>query len=257
MNQIGYRVKLNDYLDSEITLLKFLDDYFSLFDICEIKVNKCLEQSTVFAKNLPYIISRYGDKLSFHLNKNLITHNLQLSRLELMILSIVKSNDLFNNINFITHFNDSFDNNVLKNIVKHMKYFNNGAKLLLENAESNVYNITLLEQMLKIYNSANEVCRDVGLCIDFGHLFINGYNLNEVLNYFYSNNLFDNIAEYHFHNVKKNVAHQNIQDGIIDYKDVMGVINVKSANSRIIMEHEVRNMFTDGVNNVLYLKKKI
>lgn len=253
MNNIGYRVKLNDYLESSDKLINFFDEYFSLFDICEIKVNKCLEQSEIFAKYLPYIIKQYGNKLSFHINKNLIVKNQELSNMENIILSAIKRNGL-NRTYFITHLNGNIESSYIKQIARYSNLFGENVMLLLENAETNISNIILLDQITELINDLNE---KVGLCLDVGHLFVNEYNLNNFNEYFYQNNLSKLIYEYHVHNVKNGVAHQKLHNGIIEYEDIIKIIGLKNYFARIILEHEVEDMHKDGMENVLYLKRKL
>ena len=255
MNSVGYRVKLNDYLGSAETLMNFFDEYFSLFDICEIKVNKCLEHSEIFVKCLPNIIKAYGDKLSFHINKNLIIKNQELSNMEHIILSAVEKNCL-DKTYFITHLDSNLGSSYINQIVRCCNLFRENITLLLENAETNVSNIILLEQITELINELNKKEKKVGLCLDIGHLFVNEYNLKDFNEYFYQNNLSDLIYEYHIHNVKNGVAHQKLQNGIIEYEDVIKIIKSDNYFARIILEHEVEDMYKDGKENVLYLKRK-
>lgn len=256
MNSVGYRVKLNDYLSSAETLINFFDEYFSLFDICEIKVNKCLEQSEVFAKYLPYIIKEYGNKLSFHINKSLIIKNQGLGNMENVILSAVKKNCLSKTY-FITHLDSNFKSLYINQVAEYCDLFGENIMLLLENAETDTSNIILLEQITEIINELNEKKKKVGLCLDVGHLFVNKYNLKDFNEFFYQNDLSKIIYEYHIHNVKKGVAHQKLQHGIIEYKDVIKIIRSKNSFARFILEHEVEDMHKDGMENVLYLKRNL
>lgn len=245
MNSIGYRVKLNDYLDTDTDYRQFLEEYFKLFNIMEVKLNKHLINHESADYYIKYLLDMYKDRVSFHFNKSLLDTGM--NDIERMIINYLYKKDY--KVNCITHLNDNF------NSIKLIKEeFNENTLLTLENPEIDGDILSYLEGVSEIVHKLEEDNSKVNLCIDWGHILLNNRDVALVYNKLRREDLLRYIIEYHIHNIKNNKDHQSILDGEIDCNTIYRLI--KNNGSRIILECEVNNINKDGLENIKLLTKK-
>lgn len=252
MNKIGYRVKLNDYLSTINNLSSFLTEYFNLFDVCEVKINRKLLSSNYSYEAINELFSRYQNRFSFHFNKNLINEEVSLNSIEKYILSESKKYPC--KIKCITHFHEEMDEEYLKKIIFYKSLFNGNSSLVLENPSINGDIKSYLMCISEILHKLSEYKIDSGICLDLGHLFFYNRDYDSIISIIEKENLLQFIKEYHLHNVIGENDHQSLFKGEIDYKYLISNLVSKSA-ADIIMECEVIDMKDDGLENIKNIKR--
>lgn len=248
MNNIGYRVKLNEYLGTDDTYKNFLNEYFQLFSIMEVKLNNYLINHNNADNYIKYLLDVYQSRVSFHFNKNILDVGLNSVEKEIINYLLAKQYS----INCITHLNPHQNNSDVIRLIN--EEFNNNAVLTLENPEIKGDIFPYLESIAELFHKLDESNSTVGLCIDWGHILLHNTNVNSIFNKMKKEDLLRYIVEYHIHNIKNNHDHQTICDGEVDCGEIYDLI--KSSNSRIILECEVNNMQDDGLKNIKLLTKK-
>lgn len=238
---IGFRVKLDDYIAEKQKISEFLYLYFSKFDLLEVKVNNNLAKS----KNLEYILNELKNKnVSFHLSKDFINSPTEYDEI---ILSYIQNDNLF----LITHVPEVFNKKsielAMKKITNNMLLFENPNKF-----QKKYY----IEYLILFYNFLS-LFNNCGICLDLGHLYYNElinsqkYNLVKLL----ENINVEQIREYHVHDFNKSKDHLKIGAGLL--KNVK-INNCMVTNARIILETNVdRDDLSDGEEQVKKVLTKI
>lgn len=244
MNNYGFRVKMNDYLESRELLNNFLQLYFSLFSIMEVKVDSFLVNN----KNFDYLLYCLYDKnVSYHISKNYVNYPTESDIKLINALSYNKE------IYLVTHIPEQLN---LECLVKIGNSLNSNVKLLFENPSSFKLQ-SYLSYLISFYNSLGNL-NNMGCCLDFGHLLFNEYKngsgsyLDELLSKVNSENFF----ELHVHDFNFMTDHQKIGDGIMNLENIKKLIDIYFYNSRIILETNVDNVdLSDGVRQIKRILK--
>lgn len=227
MNNIGFRVKLNDYINDKYKLEYFLDLYFSKYNIMEIKVNNSLINSA----NLDYLLSKLDNKdVSYHISKSFLKEPTENDRILIEALSGSERYCL------ITHIPDNIDSYRLDHINSNLP---KNIKILCENPnyfESQIY----IDYIIDFYKIIEKYDSIRG-CLDLGHLFYNQLKTNNknylerLLKYI----KFNCIDEYHIHDFDINGDHKQIGKGLLDIEYINHKIGHLLYDSRIILETNI------------------
>lgn len=253
MNNIGYRVKLNDYLDTKTHYKSFLEEYFELFNAIEVKINKYLINCNDFDNYIKYLLDTYREKVSFHFNKSLL--NVGLNEKEKMIIDYLTAQKY--SISCISHLSPNImDIDDIESIEQLSYKFNKNTILTLENPETKEDILTYLENISEVFHKLEEENIKLNLCIDWGHILINNRDIDLVFNKIRKEDLLKYVSEYHIHNIKDGCDHQPIYNGEIDCNEIYKLISKHNDKARIILECEVNKMQQDGLDNIKLLTKK-
>lgn len=231
---IGFRVKLNDYIDDRTKLQCFLNLYFSKFNIMEVKVNDYLTKN----RNLEYFLSEIADKsVSFHLSKNFIN---KVEKSDEIILSYINNMDSF----LITHVPEIIDENNFDISIE--KIANN--TLLFENPKDFI-NGNYIEYLIYFYNKLLSYNK-CNICLDLGHLYFNElmYNNYNNIDVLLNNISKDRVLEYHLHDYNLVKDHLPIGMGLLQFNQLDVCVHDEK---RIILETDVSKCdLSDGVEQV-------
>lgn len=242
MNEIGFRVKLNDYLDSKEQLKAFLDLYFEKFNTMEIKVTPYLVNHILF-EYLLYLLE--NKNVSYHINKNYLKTPTKEDEKFLSTLNGVK------NIKIITHIPNSISLQDLKKLEKKDSF-----EFLLENP-SHIENEEYIKYIIKYYNLLKEF-KNINGCLDLGHLLYkeNTDKQNDYLEQLKKEIDFSIFKEYHIHDFNEK-DHQKIGIGLLDIKRIYNNIEEYLIENRIILETNVdNNDLSDGITQIDRILKR-
>lgn len=248
VRNFGYRVKINPNF-----LTEFFTFYQKYLSSLEIKLTNdmlyapCMEHiiriSTVYEFEH---ISFHAPKKAFYMESD---YNLS--------LLFLNSNNEFNGNIFVIHFYSDipYKTDYITSIVEKAKSKN--VKIAVENVEieSNLLcYLTQLKNFVTQYNTK--------VCLDIGHLLYsaNKCNIqNEELISFFQNDIwwFENVVEIHMHDFNNAECHLNIGNGLINFDDIMHLLTTFEVSCPIILETTVRDLTTQGVQEILTLKERI
>ena len=234
MTEIGFRVKLNEYLDSKEKLKEFLDLYFEKFNTMEIKVTPYLVNHILF-EYLLYLIE--NKNVSYHINKNYLKSPTKEDEIFLSTLKGVK------NIKIITHIPNTISLQELKRLEQKDNF-----QFLLENP-SYIENEDYLKYIIKYYSLLKEF-KNINGCLDLGHLLYkeNIDKQNDYLEQLKKEIDFGIFKEFHIHDYNNKKDHQKIGDGILDINRLYNIIEEYLTKNRIILETNVdNNGLSDGI----------
>lgn len=234
MNEIGFRVKLNEYLDSKEKLKEFLDLYFEKFNTMEIKVTPYLVNHILF-EYLLYLLE--NKNVSYHINKHYLKTPTKEDEKFLSTLNGVK------NIKIITHIPNSISLYDLKKLEQKDSF-----EFLLENP-SYIENEDYLKYIIKYYSLLKEF-KNINGCLDLGHLLYkeNIDKQKDYLEQLKKETDFSIFKEFHIHDYNNKKDHQKIGDGLLDIKRIYNIIEEYLIENRIILETNVDNKdLSDGI----------
>lgn len=265
MNMIGYRIKLNNYIENgTIDLNQFLDYYLRMFSIYEVKMNKKLLNSKQLLDILSLCIDKSGERVSFHLPKNMLDTNYIFSEDYEQIMEIFKIIKFNNKIRLITHIPFDFEvPHFIDRLRKTSETIPKNTIVLLENPNGTFNSLENLEKIDDLFWKVNShKLENIGFCLDFGHLFselnkegiTNNIALEKLKKF---RGLLNSIHEIHLHDYNDQTDHLQLGLGMINIKYVSNFINEFFSKAPIILETDVSNPSVDGFEQVETLKNHL
>jgi sugar phosphate isomerase/epimerase len=86
-----------------------------------------------------------------------------------------------------------------------------------------------------------EVMPDIKFCFDIGHAFLNGFTNRKIV--YFLNKYLDKIISIHLNDNKGDKdSHIAINDGIIDYKEILNMLKKSNYSYNLVIENHIGNI---------------
>ena len=256
---IGYRVKLDQFIKTPEMFDQFFKSYYSLFGFSEIKLTKTLVASYFFE----YIIKKYmslGDAgFSIHIYKDYVMNLENYLEVE-KLFKIIEGQS----INLVTHIPPTgINEEFVSRLILASKQIPENNILLLENPIMSIDVFHFLDQVIKLLRFLeNGDIKNVKLCLDIGHLAKNisyqkielsvVYQLLLRINFFLKN-----IYEFHFHDfdgINDHVVFEH-NNAVLQFSAM--IYGLLESNVPIIMETPIGNIEKEGVKQLRLVQREV
>lgn len=258
MSNIGYRIKLDNFLESKEKIKEFLDYYYSLFDISELKMTGDIYRSNYFE----YIIKKYISRHSlanFHISKDFV-YNFSKDSLENQLMDITKNNS----VNLVTHLpSKKFDSEFILNLKHISNTIPSKNMLLLENPSTDFDIFLFFEECNKLNKILfDSDIRNIGFCLDFGHLLqmLNEQDINFKIWYNYMTKckqFYSSIKELHLHDFDGKNDHQVFDENSNNLEFLTMLCSILGKNIPIILETPIENVEETGVKQIKLISRVV
>lgn len=256
---IGYRIKIDNFVENEEEIIKFLNYYNSLFNCSELKVTKKVLDSSILNSIIANYLNNQSYCNNFHIDKNYI-YNYGSNMRENKLFSLLNGKKT----NIITHLNNyKIDNDLYQNLRYISSEIPKGNNLLLENPDmsNNLFEYLFACEELSKKMNLDDI-DNIGFCLDYGHilqfLFNSGMTFNSYYDYLIKQrNYLERVKEFHLHDFKSGNDHQvfeSVNKNLIDFKKIY----LNNPSNTIILENNVSDNASEiGVKQIKMIKRML
>ncbi|QRG87218.1 hypothetical protein [Bulleidia sp. zg-1006] len=235
----GYALKL--VVDENIR--DEMNQYFSMYDIVEIKVKNKHLDNYIFIKQINELIKKYNDRISLHLEADLIENFEQRSIYFDCILKKIERVDFL-----VTHIQNNTDVRVINSICDLLP---NNTTILLENESGDEQ---FIEKIKNIKSTISTLHKDkVKICFDLGHCKKESEMLKTIVS---DKNMLKDVVEIHIHsNIPNEHSRLKKNDKLIS--EIVGFMNVCENLRRAIFEiKKIDVLKYEGIEQIKLIDEK-
>lgn len=251
-SSIGYRLKFDCVNPEEID--KFVYSYQKLFDRFEIKVTKNLISSGTIQNILNVAEIMAVGRFSIHVFKDALK-NLEEYSMMVHLIKILRKYEGSDEVYLVTHIPYGNLSNYLPKVLEISRQLPKNYILLLENIALDSNNEDYLKQINHMcYLLGVNNIRNVGICLDIGHLLFGCYRENisegnilsklQEMRY-----ILAKVKEIHIHDYMEQ-DHLQLKSGLMNLNLVSDFIKRNELNVPIIIEVAVKNPREDGIEQI-------
>lgn len=235
----GYALKL--VVDENIR--KEMNQYFSMYDIVEIKIKDKYLNDYIFVKEINKLIKKHSNKISLHLEADLIENFAQRSIYFNSVLKKIERVDFL-----VTHIKNNTNMMAINSICDLLP---NNTTILLENESGDE---KFVEKIKNLKSSLSTLNKDkVKICFDLGHCKKESEMLKAIVN---DKTILKDVVEIHIHsNVPNEHSKLKINDKLIS--EIVEFMNVCENLKRVIFE--IKNIDVleyEGIEQIKLIDEK-